>query len=116
MAIVNSMSENIATEVGQDMVLTMQQVLQGGHAQVGCMGARDDVMPHTTKQHVMLLEFHGAMNVSYLKQVWRLFKAPKTSNYNLLHRTIRGLMIQWADNYHFWIKEGVYFNKKTIAQ
>jgi hypothetical protein len=49
-------------------------------------------------------------------KVWPLFKVSKTPNYDHLHRALKAEMIKWSDRERCWIKEGVYFNNKTIEE
>jgi hypothetical protein len=47
-------------------------------------------------------------------KVWHLFKAANMPNYDHLRRAIKGKMIQWANRQRCWIKEGVYFDNKSL--
>ena len=94
----------------------MQNVTKAGPAHLPGNGAGDDAKPYTQDQIATLLGFHGAMNVSYLTKIWRLFKSAKVPNYDYLRRTIKSEMIRWADGHRCWIEEGVYFDNKTLDE
>ncbi len=94
----------------------MQNAAKAGPARLAGNGASDDAKPYTQDQIATLLGFHGAMNVAYLTKIWRLFKSAKVPNYDYLRRTIKGEMIRWADGQRCWIKEGVYFDNKTLDE
>jgi hypothetical protein len=91
-------------------------VTRVGSAQLTGTGASDDAKPYTQDQIATLLGFHGAMNVSYLTKIWRLFKLARVPNYDYLHCTIKGEMLRWADGHRCWIEEGVYFDNKTLGK
>jgi hypothetical protein len=114
MAIVQNMSGIIATEVGKGLGAAMQNATKTSTAQAGTSGTHNETKPYTQDQVATLLGFHGAMNVSYLTKVWRLFKTSKTPNYDHLHRAIKSEMLRWADSQRSWIEEGVYFDNKTL--
>lgn len=117
MAIVQNMSGIIATEVGKGLGVAMQNATKASTAaQAGTSGAHDDTKPYTQDQVATLLGFHGAMNVSYLTKVWRLFKISKAPNYDHLRRAIKSEMLRWADSQRCWIEEGVYFDNKTLDE
>ena len=116
MAIVQNMSGIIATEVGKWLGFAMQNANKAGPAQSGSSGASNETKPYTQDQVATLLGFHGAMNVSYLTKVWRLFKTSKAPNYDHLCRAIKSKMLRWADWQRCWIEEGVYFNNKTLDE
>jgi hypothetical protein len=92
----------------------MQNVTRAGPAQAGSAGASEDVKLYTQGHVTTLLGFHPAMNVEYLKKVWRLFKSTKMPNYDNLWQSIKAEMLQWADQQWCWIEEGVYFNNKSL--
>ncbi len=114
MAVVQNMSGIIATEVGRGLGVAMQNVTRAGPAQAGSAGASEDAKPYTQDQVATLLGFHGAMDVGYLKKVWRLFKSAKTPNYDHLWQSIKAEMLRWADRKRCWIEEGVYFDNKSL--
>jgi hypothetical protein len=104
MAVVQNMSGIIATEAGQGLGVVIQNVTRAGPEQAGSAGASEDAKPYTQDQVTTLLGFHGAMNVGYLKKVWRLFKSTKTPNYDHLWRSIKAEMPWWADWQWCWIE------------
>ena len=114
MAIIQNMSGIIATEVGKGLGFSMQNATKASTAQLGNSGANNETKPYTQDQVATLLGFHGAMNVSYLTKVWQLFKTSKAPNYDHLRRAIKSEMLRWADSQRCWIKEGVYFDNKTL--
>jgi hypothetical protein len=116
MDVVQNMSGIIASEVGKGLGVAMQNVTKAGPAHLPGNGAGDDAKPYTQDQIATLLGFHGAMNVSYLTKIWRLFKSAKVPNYDYLRRTIKSEMIRWADGHRCWIEEGVYFDNKTLDE
>jgi hypothetical protein len=92
----------------------MQNAVKAGPAQAKGTRAGKDAKPYTQDQVTTLLGFHGAMNVRYLMKLWCLFKAAKMPNYDHLGGAIKGKMIRWADRQQCWIKEGVYFDNKSL--
>jgi hypothetical protein len=94
----------------------MQNVAKSGPTHAGGTTGSEDAKPYTQDQVATLLGFHGAMNVKYLMKMWRLFKTSKTPNYDHLRRSIKGEMIRWADKQRCWIKEGVYFDNKSLNE
>jgi hypothetical protein len=46
----------------------------------GSTSAGEDAKPYMQDQQAILLGFHGAMNMMYLKKVWHLFKSARTPN------------------------------------
>jgi hypothetical protein len=108
--------QNMATEMGRGLGVAMQHTSKAGPAQSGGAGASEDAKPYTQDQIATLLGFHGAWNVHYLMKAWRLFKVSKTPTYDHLRRAIKAEMIRWADREQSWIKEGVYFDNKTINE
>jgi hypothetical protein len=116
MDVVQNMSGIIASEVGKGLGVAMQNATRAGPAHLTGNGSGDDAKPYTQDQIATLLGFHGAMNVSYLTKIWRLFKSAKVPNYDYLRRTIKGEMIRWADGHRCWIEEGVYFDNKTLDE
>ena len=117
MDVVQNMSGIIASEVGKDLGVAMQNASKaGGPAHLPGNGAGDDAKLYTQDQIATLLGFHGAMNVSYLTKIWHLFKSAKVPNYGYLRCTIKGEMIRWADGHRCWIEEGVYFDNKTLDE
>jgi hypothetical protein len=116
MAIVQNMSGIITTEVGKGLGFAMQNANKVGPAQSGRSGASNETKPYTEDQVATLLGFQGAMNVSYLTKVWRLFKTSKAPNYDHLRRAIKSKMLRCADWQQCWIKEGIYFNNKTLDE
>jgi hypothetical protein len=116
MAIAQNMSGIIATEVGKRLGFAMQNATKASTAQSGNSGATDETKPYTQDQVATLLGFHGAMNVSYLTKVWRLFKTLKVPNYDHLCRAIKSKMLRWADSQQCWIEEGIYFDNKTLNE
>ena len=117
MDVVQNMSGIIASEVGKDLGVAMQNASKaGGPAHLSGNGAGDDAKLYTQDQIATLLGFHGAMNVSYLTKIWHLFKSAKVPNYGYLRCTIKGEMIRWADGHRCWIEEGVYFDNKTLDE
>ncbi len=111
LAVVQNMSGIIASKVGRELGAAMR-----GPQQSTTTGAGDEAKAYTQDQHATLLGFHGAMNVQYLRKIWRLFKSVKIPNYDHLRRAIKGDMLRWADNHRCWIKEGVYFDNKTLNE
>jgi hypothetical protein len=91
-----------------------KNAVKAGPTQAKEMRAGEDAKPYTQDQVATLLGFHGAMNVWYLMKVWCLFKAAKMPNYDHLKRAIKGKMIRWANRERCWIKEGVYFDNKSL--
>ena len=116
MDVVQNMSGIIASEVGKGLGVAMQNATRAGPAHLTGNESSDDAKPYTQDQVATLLGFHGAMNVSYLTKIWRLFKSAKVPNYDYLRRTIKGEMIRWADGHRCWIEEGVYFDNKTLDE
>ena len=114
MAAVQNLSGVIAAEVGRGLGAAMQQSSKANLT--GGTGAAEDAKPYTQDQLATLLGFHGAMNVQYLKKMWRLFKSAKVPNYDHIRRALKGEMLQWADNKRSWIEEGVYFDNKTLDE
>jgi hypothetical protein len=114
MAVVQNMSGIIATEVGRGLRVAMQNATKAGQTQAGGMSSTDNAKPYTQDQIATLLRFHGAMNVRYLSKIWRLFKSVKTPNYDYLRHALTGEMLRRANWQWCWIKEGVYFDNKTI--
>ena len=114
MAIVQNMLGIIATEVDKGLEFAMQNATKAGPVQAGGSGASKETIPYTQDQVATLLDFHGAMNVSYLMKVWHLFKTSKVPNYDHLRRAIKSKMLCWADSQRCWIEEGVYFDNKTL--
>jgi hypothetical protein len=94
MAVVQDMSEIIATEVGQGLGMAMQKATKAGPAQAGSIGAGEDAKPYTQDQVATLLGFYRAMNVRYLTKVRHLFKSAKVPNYDHLCRAIKGKMLR----------------------
>jgi hypothetical protein len=78
MAAVHNMSGIIATEVRRGLGVPTQQATKGGTNHTRSTSAGEDAKPYTQDQQATLFGFHGAMNVQYLKKVWRLFKSAKT--------------------------------------
>jgi hypothetical protein len=115
-AVVQNMSGIIATEISQGFGVAMQNVTRAGPANAGGAEASEDAKPYTQDQITTLLGFHGAMNVGYLKKVWRLFKATKMPNYDNVHWFIKAKMLRWADRQWCWIEEGVYFDNKSLNE
>jgi hypothetical protein len=103
------MSGIIASKVSRELGAAMR-----GPQQSTATGAGDEAKAYTQDQHATLLGFHGAMNVQYLRKIWRLFKSAKIPNYDHLRWAIKGDMLRWADNHRCWIEEGVYFDNKTL--
>jgi hypothetical protein len=117
MDVVQNMSGIIASEVGKDLGVAMQNASKaGGPAHLSGNGASDNAKLYTQDQIATLLGFHGAVNVSYLTKIWHLFKSAKVPNYDNLRRTIKGEMVRWADEHRCWIEEGVYFDNKTLDE
>jgi len=116
MDVVQNMSGIIAYEVGKGLGVPMQNATKASPAHLPGNGASDDAKPYTQDQIATLLGFHGAMNVSYLTKIWRLFKSAKVPNYDYLRRTIKGEMVRWADGHRCWIEEGVYFDNKMLDE
>ena len=116
MDVVQNMSGIIASEVGKGLGVAMQNATKASPAHLPGNGAGDDAKPYTQDQIATLLGFHGAMNVSYLTKIWRLFKSAKVPNYDYLRRIIKGEMIRWADGHRCWIEEGVYFDNKMLDE
>jgi hypothetical protein len=116
MAVVQIMLGIIATEVGRSLGVAMQNAAKVGPAQANGTKAGEDAKPYTQDQVATLLGFHGAMNVKYLMKMWRLFKMAKMRNYNHLRWAIKGKMIRWANRQRCWIKEGVYFDNKSLDE
>jgi hypothetical protein len=94
----------------------MQNATRAGPAQAGGTGTPEDAKPYTQDHVATLFGFHGAMNVKYLMKVWPLFKSAKVPNYDHLCRAIKEEMLKWANWQRCWIKEGVYFDNKTINE
>jgi hypothetical protein len=92
----------------------MQNVTKASQTQAGGTSSTNNAKPYTQDQIATLLGFHGAMNVRYLSKIWHLFKSAKTPNYDYLRRALKGEMLRWVDWQRCWIKEGVYFDNKTI--
>ena len=115
-AAMGNLSSVIATEVGRGLGVAMQQATQAAtNTGTGRSGSSSkDVKPYTQDQLATLLGFHGAMNVTHLKKVWRLFKSTKVPNYDYMRRAIKGEMLKWADENRSWIEEGVYFDNVTL--
>ena len=97
MAIVQNMSGIIATEAGKGLGFAMQNANKASPVQLGSSGASNETKPYTQDQVATLLGFRGAMNVSHLTKVWRLFKTSKAPNYDHLCRAIKSKMLRWAD-------------------
>ena len=116
MAIIQNMMGIIAMKVGKGLGFAMQNANKAGPAQLGNSGASDETKPYTQDQVATLLGFHGAMNVSYLPKVWRLFKTSKAPNYDHLCRAFKSKMLRWADSQQCWIEEGTYFDNKTLDE
>lgn len=116
MAAVQNLSGVIAAEVGRGLGAAMQQSWPSKANPTGGTGATEDAKPYTQDQLATLLGFHGAMNVQYLKKMWRLFKSAKVPNYDHIRRALKGEMLHWADNKRSWIEEGVYFDNKTLDE
>jgi hypothetical protein len=116
MSVVQNMSGIIATEVGCGLGVAMQNATKSGPPHAGGTNSSEEAKPYTQDQVATLLGFHGAMNVKYLMKMWRLFKTSKTPNYDHLRRSIKGEMIRWADKQRCWIKEGVYFDNKSLDE
>jgi hypothetical protein len=115
MAVVQNMLGIIATEVGRVLGLAMQNVVKAEPMQAKGTRAGEDAKPYTQDQVATLLGFHGAMKVRYLMKVWHLFKAEKPK-YDHLWWAIKGKMIRWANRQWCWIKEGVYFDNKSLNE
>ena len=49
-------------------------------------------------------------------KMWCLFKTTKTPNYDHLRRSSKGEMLRWANKQRCWIKEGVYFDNKSLDE
>jgi hypothetical protein len=49
-------------------------------------------------------------------KAWRLFKVSKMPNYDHLCCALKAEVIKWSDREQCWIKEGVYFDNKTIEE
>ena len=116
MATVRNMSGIIATEVGRGLGAVMQQATKAGTPLVGGTSTSEDAKPYNQDQLAALLGFHNVKNVQYLQKVWRQFKAQKTPNYDMMRRAIKSEMLAWADWSRCWIKEGVYFDNKTLDE
>jgi hypothetical protein len=48
--------------------------------------------------------------------MWRRFKTTKMPNYDHLRRALKGEMLRWANKQRCWIKEGVYFDNKSLDE
>jgi hypothetical protein len=107
MAVVQNMSGIIASKVGRDLGAAMR-----GPQQSTTTGAGDEAKAYMQDQHATLLG--GAINMQYLRKIWRLFKSAKIPNYDHRRRAIKANMLRWADNHCCWIEEGVYFDNKTL--
>ncbi len=94
MVVDQNMSGIIATEVGRGLGAAMQNATRAGPAQAGGTGTPEDAKPYTQDHVTTLLGFHGAMNVKYLMNVWRLFKSAKVPNYDHLCQAIKGEMLK----------------------
>lgn len=104
-AVSNSMTGNIAAEVGKGLGKALQSVARGGPTQANNVGASDGAKPYT-QDHIatlLLVGFHWESNVRYLKSICRLFKSTKVPNYVYLCRAIKAEMIQWTDRNRCWI-------------
>jgi hypothetical protein len=108
--------QNIATEMGCGLGAAMQNNIKIGPSQSGVTGASKDAKPYTQDQLATLLGCHGAWNVRYLMKAWRLFKVSKTPSYDHLCHALKAEMIKWSNREQCWIKEGVYFDNKTIEE
>jgi hypothetical protein len=93
MAVVQNMSGIIAMGVGQGLGVAMQNATMAGPAKAGGAGASEDTKPYTQDRIATVLGFHGAMNIGYLKKVWRLFKSTKTPNYDHLCQSVKAKML-----------------------
>ncbi len=80
----NTMSGIIATEVGPGLGVTMQNAAKIGPTHARGNNGNEEAKPYTQDQ-------------VYLMKMWRLFKTSKTPNYDHLCRSIKGVMIRWAN-------------------
>jgi hypothetical protein len=112
----SNMTGIIAAEVGKGLGKAIQSVARSSPAQASSSGSSNDAKPYTQDHMATLLGFHGAGNMSYLKNIWRMFKSTKVPNYDHHRQAIKAEMLKWADNNRCWIEEGVYFNNKTLDE
>ncbi len=107
-----------ATEMGRSLgaAMAMQKNSKTGSSQSGGTGTSKDAKPYAQDEMATLLGFHGAWNVRYLMKVWHQFKVSKMPNYDHLHCALKAKLIKWSNRERCRIKEGVYFNNKTIKE
>jgi len=116
MAVVQNMPGIIAMEVGHGLGVAMQNVAISGKQQAGGTIGSKEAKPYTQDQVATLLGFHRAKKLKFLMKMWRLFKTTKTPNCDHLLRSIKHEMLRWADKKPCWIKEGVYFDHKSLDE
>jgi hypothetical protein len=114
MSAMSNMTGIIAAEVGKGLGKANQSVARSNPTQASSYGSSNNSKPYTQDHVATLLGFHGAGNVSYLKNIWRMFKSTKVPNYDHHRWAIKAEMLKWADNNPCWIEEGVYFDNKTL--
>jgi hypothetical protein len=69
MSAVSNMTGIIAAEVGKGLGKAIQSVAKSNPTQASSYGSRDDAKPYTQDHVATLLGFHGAGNVSHLKNI-----------------------------------------------